>query len=261
MSTEICSLGSTVKEGIYGYEEKIERCRRIIAGFGANGEIALRLLNRLASLGLSAARVSRFAGHMPALLRVTDFNLKDAARADVERAAAWINRNPRYRKWIKRDEKIILRELIQYAKYGSCDGGTPAPPEASWIKLTVKGRDARATPEALLAPEDFEATVKAAGNPGDRAMLHVLFEAALRPGELLGTSVGSVGFKKDYCIIKLEAAYKAEEAAKALVEMAEEVDALKMALKERDEAIMDLRREIGGLKSLAMRMLNGGGQR
>jgi len=61
--------------------------------------------------------------------------------------------------------------------------------------------------------------------------------------------------------LKLEAAYKAEESAKALVEMAEEVDALKMALKERDETIRDLRREIDGLKSLAMRTLSGGGQR
>lgn len=250
-----------MREGIYDYEKRLERCRRIIAGFGANGEIALRLLDHLASLGLSAARLSEFAGHMPALLRVIDFDLRSATGADVERAVAWINRNLRYREWTKHDKKIVLRKLIQYVKYRSCDRSTPMPPEASWINLTVKGRDARATPEALPAHEDFEATVKAAGNPGDRAMLHALFEAALRPGELLGMSVGSVEFKKDYCIIKLEAAYKAEESAKALVEMAEEVDALKMALKERNEAIMDLKREIDGLKSLAMRMLSGGGQR
>ena len=34
-----------MKEGIYGYEERLERCRRIIAGFGANGEIALLLIS------------------------------------------------------------------------------------------------------------------------------------------------------------------------------------------------------------------------
>jgi len=190
-----------VEEGIYDYERRLERCRRIIAGFGANGEIALRLLDHLASLGLSTARVSKIAGHMPALLRVIDFDLRSATGADVERAVAWINRNPRYREWTKHDKKLVLRKLIQYAKYRSCDGGTPVPPEASWIKLTVKGRDARATPEALLTHEDFEATVKAAGNPGDRAMLHVLFEAALRPGELLGMNVGGVEFKHNYCII------------------------------------------------------------
>jgi site-specific recombinase XerD len=43
-----------------------------------------------------------------------------------------------------------------------------------------------------------------ADNSRDRTMLHVLFEAALRPGELLGMSVGSVEFKRDYCIITVK---------------------------------------------------------
>jgi len=201
MSTESCSLGLTVREGIYDYEKRLERCRRIIAGFGANGETAPRLSDHLASLGLSIARVSKIAGHMLALLRVIDFDLRSTTGADVERIAAWINRNPHHRESTKHDKKLVLRKLIQYAKYGSCDRSTPMPPEASWINLTVKGRDARATPETLLAHEDFEAMVKAADNPGDRAMLHVLFEAALRPGKLLGMNVESVEFKKDYCII------------------------------------------------------------
>jgi hypothetical protein len=63
------------------------------------------------------------------------------------------------------------------------------------------------------APGDFKAIVKAASNLRDREMLHVLFEAALRPGELPGMKVGGVEFKKDYCIIT-----GAEEPAKALVE-------------------------------------------
>lgn len=74
-----------MKEGIYDYEEGLERYRRVIVGFGANGEIALRLLDHLASLGLSTAGVSKFAGHISALLRVIDFVLRNATRADVER--------------------------------------------------------------------------------------------------------------------------------------------------------------------------------
>jgi len=65
MSTETCSLGLAVKEGIYDYEEGLERYRRVIVGFGANGEIALRLLDHLTSLGLSAAGVSKVAGAPP----------------------------------------------------------------------------------------------------------------------------------------------------------------------------------------------------
>ena len=57
-----------MKEGIYEYEERLERYRRIIVGFGVNGEIVLRLLDHLASLGLSVARVSKFVSHILAPL-------------------------------------------------------------------------------------------------------------------------------------------------------------------------------------------------
>ncbi|MEM2418339.1 MAG: hypothetical protein QW414_06265, partial [Candidatus Bathyarchaeia archaeon] len=173
-----------MKGEIYDYEERLERYRRIIAGFGHNGEIALRFLDHLASLGLSIARLSKVAGHFPALLRAIDFNLEEATRRDVERVVAWINRQP-YREWTKHDKKLVLRKLIQYAKVGRCDKDAPMPPEVSWIKLNVKERDSRVTPEALIGEDEFRAMVEAADNPRDRAMLHVLFEGALRPGELL----------------------------------------------------------------------------
>ncbi|MCL2292021.1 MAG: hypothetical protein FWC30_02985 [Candidatus Bathyarchaeota archaeon] len=55
------------------------------------------------------------------------------------------------------------------------------PSEVSWISLAVKEKDSHVTPESLLIPEDFAAIIKASTNKRDRAMLYVLFEAALRP--------------------------------------------------------------------------------
>jgi hypothetical protein len=55
---EICSLGLAVKDSIYDYEERLERC---------NGEIALRFLNYLTSPCLNTVRVSKIAGHVPGL--------------------------------------------------------------------------------------------------------------------------------------------------------------------------------------------------
>jgi len=49
-----------VRGEIYDYEERLKRYRRIIAGFGHNGEVALRLLDHLASLRLSKAASHRF---------------------------------------------------------------------------------------------------------------------------------------------------------------------------------------------------------
>ncbi|MEM2252614.1 MAG: tyrosine-type recombinase/integrase, partial [Candidatus Bathyarchaeia archaeon] len=189
-----------MKDEIYDYDESLRRYRRIIAGFGRNGEVALRFIDHLFSLGLSEARVAKFAGHVIALLRVIDFDLEKATRRDVERVVAWINRQP-YREWTKLDKKLVLRKIIQYAKYGSCDRNTPVPPEVAWIKITCSGRDGRVTPEALIGEDEFRAMVETADNPRDRAMLHVLFEGALRPGELLSMKTSSVEFKRDYCLI------------------------------------------------------------
>lgn len=52
-----------------------------------------------------------------------------------------------------------------------------------------------------MTPEDFTAIIRATQNKRDRAMVYVLFEAALRPGELLTMTVGSVVFKESYCLI------------------------------------------------------------
>jgi len=71
------------------------------------------------------------------------------------------------------------------------------PREVSWIKLSVKEKDSRVTPENLLSKEEFEAIVKATDNPRDKALVYVLFEDALRSSELLTMNVGSVGFKND----------------------------------------------------------------
>ena len=46
--------------------------------------------------------------------------------------------------------------------------------------------------------------IGAALNERDKALLSVIFEAALRPGELLTMMVGSVEFKQDYCIISVD---------------------------------------------------------
>jgi len=188
-----------MKSEIYDYDERLERYRRIIKCL-RNGELTLRFLDHLGALGLSVARVSKYASHLPALLRVIDFDLADATRKDVEKVVAWINRQP-HREWTKHDKKLALRKLIQYAKYGSCDRKTPLPPEVSWISLKVKEKDTRVTPENLLSMENFKAIVKATGNSRDRALVYVLFEAALRPGELLNMNVGSVKFRDKYCLI------------------------------------------------------------
>jgi phenylalanine-4-hydroxylase len=75
---------------IYDYEQRLIRYRRTIKRL-RNGEAALRFLDHLGALGLSTARVAKYASHLPILLRKTDFELQDIQRVDAERVVAWIN--------------------------------------------------------------------------------------------------------------------------------------------------------------------------
>lgn len=119
----------------------------------------------------------------------------------MEKVVAWINRQ-KYHEWTKHDKKLSLRKLVQYAKIGSCGRKTPLPPEVSWIDMKVnEEKDARVTPESLIKPKDFGRVVKETENARDEALMYVLFEAALRPGEILMMDVGSVEFKERYCLI------------------------------------------------------------
>ncbi|MCL2173610.1 MAG: site-specific integrase [Candidatus Bathyarchaeota archaeon] len=189
----------TTNEPIHDYEQRLVRHRRNIKLL-QNGQTALHFIDHLSALGLSLARVTKYSAHMPVLLRMINTDLKTMTKQDVEAIVAAINTS-KQKAWTKRDKKLVLRKLIQYAKVGSCAKGTPLPPEISWISLAVKEKDSRVTPESLLTPEDFTAIIKATTNKRDRAMVYVLFEAALRPGELLTMQISSVIFKDEYCLI------------------------------------------------------------
>jgi integrase len=130
---------------------------------------------------------------LPAVLRLihADVELKDMTKSDVESVVAAINGGP-YKEWTKHDKKLTLRKLIQYVKEGSCTKDTPMPLEVKGISRIIKEKDPRVTPERLLSLEDFSAIVKAMVNKRDRAIVFVLFEAALRPGEFLTMRIGSV---------------------------------------------------------------------
>jgi len=203
-TTTTTTFPSVIDEPIHDYEIRLFRFRRNLKTVH-NGEVALRLLDHLGALGLSLGRVTKYAGHLTVILRMlgNDVELKAITKEEVEAVVAAINGSNRYSEWTKHDKKLTLRKLVQYAKMGSCAKGTTLPSEVSWISLTVKEKNPRVTPERLLSAEDFAALIKATTHQRDRAMLYVLFEAALRPAELLTMTISSVQFKDGYCLISV----------------------------------------------------------
>ncbi|MDR1992851.1 MAG: site-specific integrase [Nitrososphaerota archaeon] len=185
---------------IHNYEKSFERFKYNIKQL-PNSQISLQFLDHLGALGLSVGRLVKYASYLPVLLRIIgNTNLKELTKTDVERVVANINSNQN-KASTKHDKKLTLRKIVQYAKTGSCAKGTPLPPEVSWVSLAMKDKDSRVTPENLLTSEELISILKATSNKRDRAMIYVLFEAALRPGELLTMSIGSVEFKESHCLI------------------------------------------------------------
>lgn len=171
---------------MYDYGRRLEAARRRISSL-ANSRLLLSFLDHLEALGLSDGRVAKYANHMCALMRGCPFNPQTATREEIERVIAWINRQP-YKSTTKEDLKIVVRRLVQYAKLGSCARGTPLPDGVTWFNVNTSEKASRVKPESLLMLEEVKAMMNAAENERDRALVSVLFEAALRPGELLGLS-------------------------------------------------------------------------
>jgi integrase len=188
-------------QDIHDYQKRLACTKRRIARL-ENAQLHLDFIAHLEALGLFTGRVAKYANHVCALTKRYPLNATSATRTDVEKVIAWINRQP-YKSSTKSDLRLVVKKLVQYAKTGSCDRKAPTPPEASWIVVGNGDKDSRVKPESLITPQELYAMIDAAQNERDKALVTVVFEAALRPGELLTMKVRSVEFNENYCIISV----------------------------------------------------------
>jgi integrase/recombinase XerD len=202
-STNIVYCGNvrSSNRDIYNFPGRLKNHREALAKL-RNGQTALAFLDHLSVLGLSQARVSKYATALRTLLKHTNFNPKRATKKDIERVVAWIQ-NQNYADWTKHDLKLTVRKFVQYARKGTCAPKTPLPSEVGWIPLEVKEKTT-VTAEDILTPTDVSAILKHARNARDFAMIYSLSEGALRITELLGMTIGSVKFQKGYCVLSVD---------------------------------------------------------
>jgi len=78
---------------IHDYSDRPERFKNNTSKL-RHGRLALKFLDHMGALGLSQGRIVKYADHLPPLLRIMDFNPREAKREDVEKAVAWINSRP-----------------------------------------------------------------------------------------------------------------------------------------------------------------------
>ncbi|MCD6465715.1 hypothetical protein J7L27_05055 [Candidatus Bathyarchaeota archaeon] len=62
---------------IRGYSKRLKCFKRNISKL-RHGSLALKFLDHLATLGLSQGRLVKYAEHLPPLLRIIDFNPREA---------------------------------------------------------------------------------------------------------------------------------------------------------------------------------------
>jgi len=163
---------------IHQYEKRLENARERIRSL-PDSDFLQSFIDHLRALGLSTCRAAKYANHIYTLMRRCPFDPQHATRRDMENVIVWINSQP-YKSSTKEDLKIVVRKIVQYAKYGSCSRKTPLPPEVSWFSVNRSEKDSRVKPDSLLLLGDVKAMINAAENERDKALISVLFEASLR---------------------------------------------------------------------------------
>jgi len=120
------------------------------------------------------------------------FNPVKASRGDIEGVIAWINCQTHKSSTKGGLESCCLEAcsicpLCQLRQEDACASEGCVQHQQERGGLGVK-------PESLLSLDDVKAMINAAENERDKALISVLFEATLRPGEILTMNVGSVIF-------------------------------------------------------------------
>ena len=97
----------SVNADIHGVGKRLEAARARLSGL-EHSKLLLKFLDHLESLGLSKARVLKYANHLSKIFRYVAFDPSAATKHDIERVVAWINRQP-YREWTKHSLKMAFK--------------------------------------------------------------------------------------------------------------------------------------------------------
>lgn len=181
------------------WKAKISRCK--------NSQKGLGFLAHLEAKGKSTRRIVAYATRVPKLLNaLADMQIKPE-KMDSKQAELVLSTLLKYagKGWTRFQYALLLKKFINYLQTGNSDKDCEA---VEWIKPSKYNNDKDPSVDSgdLLTEDEvlsvISAVQKFSKSPErDTAMLWVLFECALRPGELLSMRVGDLQFKDNYCLI------------------------------------------------------------
>ncbi len=118
-------------------------------------------------------------------------DLKRATKADIEVAIVNIEALP-VSAGIKQKVKIFIKAFYKHL----LGDDLFYPPQVVWIKARLK-RSAKMLPQNLLSDNEVKTLLETATNLRDKAIIALLFDAGLRPGELLSMRMCDVNLSKN----------------------------------------------------------------
>ena len=195
-------------DDIHNYLGKIEYLKRKLAKI-QQGDIGIKFLEKLKLSGLSDGRICYYGDRLSLLLEI--FNNKKikldlATKHQCESVLSDIISRD-YKGETKKAYALTLLKLVHFAKKDEIGDRQEKGyiKEISWIKpsryLDKNHEEGSIKPEDLLTIDELNLLLGKCANKRDKAMLWVMFEGALRPGELLHLKVGGIVFQENYILL------------------------------------------------------------
>ena len=163
-----------------------------------NAELIEKFMEHCISIGLSKARVTRYAFALKKLAEFLGKDFDKATKEDIKELVVKIESSD-YSPWTKQIFKVTLKRFYKWLKGGDRE----YPEEVKWIKTTLSARD-RMLPEDLLTEEEIKAMVDAMHHPRDKAFIMTLYESGARIGELGSMRIKDVKFEEKYAVLMLK---------------------------------------------------------
>ncbi|MCX6816122.1 MAG: site-specific integrase [Candidatus Aenigmarchaeota archaeon] len=188
-----------IRKQIYGEREVVARYEKAIQNSAIsdrNKQMIMDFKDFCSALGNSPHRIAIVIRHMMMLADCMDVDFDKAERKDVEKAIARLNSTD-YADWTKVTAKKITKRFYRWLN--KCEDTDPLPNCVRWIRC--KNPPNTLKKEDLITKEDVEQMIRSTPQLMYKAMLSVLYEGAMRPGELLQMTIKDVRFEENYITV------------------------------------------------------------
>lgn len=191
-----------VKIDLYNYPKRLEgaidKLKKLETVSEEDKQAIISFSKVRLAKGSSHGRVAKVVYCMRLLATWLKKPFRQATKDDLIALVGDLEANNHYAEHTKYDYKIVLKMFYKWLK----GDDEVFPQEIKWLKPNIKN-ESHKLPEELLTEDDVLKIAEAAGNPRDKAIVLVLYEAGCRIGELLTVQMKNVQFDQHGAILRV----------------------------------------------------------